>query len=40
MWYRCSPVNESRAISLARVLEHQYLFKPAIVARAKLYAAS
>ena len=37
MWYRYRPVKKFRAIALARVLTHQYLFRPAIVGRAKLY---
>ena len=40
MWYRYRPVNKFRAIALARVLTHQYLFRPAILARAKLYMLS
>ena len=40
MWYRYRPVNEWRAIALARFLTHQYVFRHAIAAQAKLYMTS
>ena len=40
MWYRYTPANEWCVIALTRVLTHQYLFRPDIVAQAKLNMTS